>query len=598
MVKFIRFLSNIRKHIPAVIIFILTGVISFTALAAPGGFRIEQAQAEMPYIHTWLIADEGDFTDADISARLGSNPLTLTELRPFDPSIDSTAYYFIVDCSSSITTAHMNSIKSVLVEFAENMGSNDTMTLITFGVEVAIPLNRETDIEIINEAVSALIANQRGTLFFEGLAKAQELAGRGSYALERKIAFVFSDSDDYAVGSHTRDEVNRLVETGNLPFYALGFDNGSKDGLDYFGELARASGGEIRIVSARTMPGAFNEMLEKITNAWLALFESDSNIISASAKELIVTINDTGATNSRMIPTLFWQPDNEPPTVLETVQLTTESIRIQFSKPVSGASSAESFSVTDAGGNLLGIRAAAYDETDNSVILTFSTSPPPGVLTVEFPGLTDISMEQNKVAESSTIDFAGEIIITPAPVVTPDPPADIPVPEEPASITPWIIAGSIVIVIIAAVVFGVAHKVKNDNKAGEMEEAERQRLIIEQGGIPSDEMQVHFAKNETPQKKIKLNVTDASGQSKVVEMPIVKSIFVGRSDMCDVFFDDKTMSRQHFVIAEENDVFTITNLSQTSSTVLNGVPVQNPRPLQNGDTINAGQQTIVFFILP
>jgi len=589
------------KFTVIIMIIIIIGSISISVLAAPGGFRIEQAQAEMPYINVWLITDEGDFNDAEITARLNNNPLTLTGLRPYDPDIDATAYYFIVDCSTSITNAHMNSIKSVLMDFAENMGSNDTMTLITFGVSVDVPLNRESDIEKITDAVSQLVANQRGTLFFEGLNKAQELAGRGTNALERKVAFVFSDADDYAVGSHTRDEVNRLVETGNLPFYALGFNNGSKAGLDYFGEMARASGGEIRIVSARTMPDAFNEMLDISGNAWLAVFNADSNIISASTKELVVSETGTGTSVRRMISTLFWQPDNDPPAVISIEQLTPESIKLLFSKPVEGAALTESYTVRNEDGNLTGIHAAAYDESDNSVVLTFSSPPQSGVLTVEFPGLTDISMERNKVAGSSEIRFSGTDPATPEPPGAADrPESGQPEQEpesEPASMVLWIILGSTIVVAIGAVLFGVSNKVKKDKEAEAAAEAERQRLVIEQGGTAADELQVHFAKGESRQQKIKLNVTDSSGQSRVVEIPFNKTMFIGRSDICDVFFDDKTMSRQHFVIGEENDVFTITNLSETGGTILNGIPIQQPRPLQNGDTISAGQQTIVFFIV-
>jgi len=588
-----------KTSVVIIAVLLLVSGISLTVLAAPGGFRIEQAQAEIPYIHTWLVADEGDFSGADITARLNNAALTLNELRPYDPLLDATAYYFIVDVSTSITNAHMNAIKTILLEFAENLSPNDTITLITFGVTVDVMLNRETDTDIINEAVSELIANQNGTLFFEGLAKAQELAGRGSHALERKVAFVFSDSDDYAVGSHTRDEVNRLVETGNLPFYALGFDNGSKAGLDYFGEMARSSGGEIRIVSARATMDAFNEMLDISNSAWLALFETESNIITASSKELIITINDTGVSSGRIIPTLFWQPDNDPPAVLSLEQLTAESIRIQFSKPVDGASSIESFSVTDDDGNLLGIRAAAFDESDNSVILTFSAPPMSGLLAVDFPGITDISAERNKVTGRGEIRFSGTDPAAPEETDTPEQAQAPPEPESDSMLV-WIILGVVVAAIIVAVIFGVTRKGKKNTEYTDISASDpaAQKLRIDQGAAPGDEMQVHFAKNETPPKKIKLNVTDASGQSRVVEMPINQTLFVGRSDICDVFFDDKTMSRQHFVIGEENDVFTITNLSETGNTILNGVAVKNTRPLKNGDTINAGQQTIVFFMVP
>ena len=170
----------------------LTGLVPLIALAAPGSFRIEQAQTEMPRVDVWLIAEEGDFAGAELSARLGGAPLALTELRPYDPAKDATAYYFIVDCSTSVTPALMSATREALTGLAENMGPDDTMTLITFGLEVDVVLNREKDIGRIAGAVAGLTANQRGTLFYEGLAKAQELASNSNYALERKLAFVFS----------------------------------------------------------------------------------------------------------------------------------------------------------------------------------------------------------------------------------------------------------------------------------------------------------------------------------------------------------------------------------------------------------------------
>jgi len=574
----------------AVVLFMCCSPINATA--APESFRIEQAQAELPRVDVWLASDNGDFAGADISARLNNAALSLVELRPFDAGKDATAYYFIIDCSTSVTAAHMEAVREILTVFSENMGQNDTVTLITFGVEVSVVLNREKNAGAIAGATADLTANQRGTLFFEALAKAQELADNSNYALERKLAFVFSDSDDYALGSTTKDEVERMTGSGNLTFYALGFDNGSKAGLDYFGALARSSGGTIGIVSARSMTAVFDNMLMDIKNVWMARFEADSNIVSASEKELIVTVNDTGVSSIRTIPTRFWRPDNDPPAVISVEQLTSKSIRLQLSKPVDGATSPESYAVSGPDGNLLGVHAAVYDENDNSVILTFSDSPRSGLLTVDCPGLTDISMERNKVSGSVEITFSGTDPAEPsvAPPAPPPPPAPDP---ESTPIAAWIFICIFAAAIITAIAVGAVRKGKKREGAT----AGMERVTIGQSGS-AHELQVHFANTGRPPEKIRLNVTDASGQSRTVEVPVNKTLFVGRSDICDVFFDDKTMSRQHFVIGDENGVYTISNLSESGGTLLNGVPVQKTRPLKDGDTIRAGQQTIVFFRIP
>jgi len=49
-------------------------------------------------------------------------------------------------------------------------------------------------------------------------------------------------------------------------------------------------------------------------------------------------------------------------------------------------------------------------------------------------------------------------------------------------------------------------------------------------------------------KRIKLVITDRAGQVKEVEWNVEGSIFIGRSEMCNIFFDDDRLSRQHFAI--------------------------------------------------
>lgn len=68
---------------------------------------------------------------------------------------------------------------------------------------------------------------------------------------------------------------------------------------------------------------------------------------------------------------------------------------------------------------------------------------------------------------------------------------------------------------------------------------------------------------------------------------IVDQIEIGRSDTCQVRFDDtfETVSRKHAAIVRDGDNWKLVPLSNTNSTYLNGVKIKDSWYLQNGDEI-------------
>jgi hypothetical protein len=391
---------------------------------------------------------------------------------------------------------------------------------------------------------------------------------------------------DYNLGGYTKEEVDKMLAATGLPFYALGFDTGTKEGLDNFGAVARGSGGAIEIVSEATVGEALSRMAEGVNRVLVAEFATDSNIIENPVEEFAITLGEQTA--SMQVPLRFWQPDTEAPRVLGIEQRTGESIWLSFSEPVQGANLPESFAVTNAAGDLLGVSAAAYDEGERSVTLTFLEPPLTGEYGIAFPGVTDVSAEANGIGGDSAFSFEGDSL--PKLETFPEP--------EGMPVGFWIFVSILgVLIIIGIVALTIARKKKAQSAA-------QQEVAIPAGigfmelnqQVPvGGEMQVHFQQADVPLPKIKLHVTGPSGEAKVVEMPINKTLFVGRSDICDVYFDDTAMSRQHFVIGEDHGVYTLTNLSETGGTTLNGVKLSNPRPLSEGDTIGAGRQRIVFY---
>ena len=95
-------------------------------------------------------------------------------------------------------------------------------------------------------------------------------------------------------------------------------------------------------------------------------------------------------------------------------------------------------------------------------------------------------------------------------------------------------------------------------------------------------------------KLIRLTITDRSGAIKDVEWDVEGSLFVGRSDICNIYFDDDRLSKQHFVVEVNKMGCYIEDLESTNGTFVNGVKITSRRMLLDGDIITVGREKIVF----
>ena len=97
-------------------------------------------------------------------------------------------------------------------------------------------------------------------------------------------------------------------------------------------------------------------------------------------------------------------------------------------------------------------------------------------------------------------------------------------------------------------------------------------------------------------RKIWLTITDRAGAIKDVEWNVEGSLFVGRSNICNIYFDDDRLSKQHFVVEVNKMGCYIEDLESTNGTYVNGVKITNRRMLLDGDIITAGREKFVFHL--
>ena len=102
----------------------------------------------------------------------------------------------------------------------------------------------------------------------------------------------------------------------------------------------------------------------------------------------------------------------------------------------------------------------------------------------------------------------------------------------------------------------------------------------------------HMQVKEHNTRDLKLAISVNGGKAYLQEVTLVESIIVGRSSMCDVYFDDAKMSRQHFSVEFSQGNIYLNDLDSTGGTYLNGVRVYTKQKLQRGDTITAGKTNI------
>ncbi len=583
----------------SLIILISLLIFSFSPLALAAAteaspaenLRIEQVQSQLPNLNIWFYGPP-DIDAATVNLSINNQPLVLEQLIAAD-SEPKVHYYFLVDCSGSISQNQMAAIKAALLSFNAAKASNQLITIIAFGDEVIPLVSDETDSAKIEAAINSLNPNQDNTVLFDALATTTELALDESMAQDRKLAFVFTDSVDYNLGGYTRQEVENGLLNAGLPLYAFGFEHGEKDSLDNLGALSRLSGGIINVVNSANLEQIFAEQVQAISSqVYRGSFLATNNILPTNPAQLSLQIGEQNL--SRPVYFHYWQADNQAPEIVNVNQIDGANLQIIFSEPLYGANLKENYSLLTADG-LVGIEAVAYDAATYQATITIAPLYGLQDITVSASGLSDISMEQNGVSNTYSLSFNGLDGENPNPTAgTNDSSAGDGSAADSKQIpgAAWLFIILVLIIIIIVVIIMLNKKRKAEAIIIENEQAMAAQNaaninLAAQGGD-----KVHFVQENL--KNIALEVADINGQNKRVEITINKTLFVGRSDICDIVFDNPQMSRQHFVIAEEDDLFTISNLSSTSATYLNGIAINNPRPLNSGDIIEAAGQKMIF----
>lgn len=522
---------------------------------------------------------------AEISATLGTEQLKINGVQSYDVNTHNTRVYMLVDLSTSMYY-YFDAVKSNILNYVDTMGDSDSLVLITFGqnsVDVILD-GSETEDEIIS-TVSALECNEYGTMFYEALSKAYDLANSSISSFDREYVLAFSDGIDEQVGNITYDEIAGNYSTHNLPLYAACFDNYDQNSIDKFGELSRSSGGSLKMMGKSD---DFEELLEEINDVSLVSMTASSNYVDGTEKLLSVKVGDVYI--EKQIPVVRSLSDTTAPTVVSsTFDETTCVMTVRFSESVNDkVNDLSAYKITDSDGKTVSVMSVEYNENDFTVKITCENIPN-GNYTLTFAGVTDLSQEGNKVTD--TVSF----FVTQGLYLSDDRNTDRGLPL-------WgllLIVFAVIILVVGIVLLIVLSSRKNQSEdnninisAPVIKEVEEEQIDYIQSAT---KVKHHIMVNHS--KKVRLTIKTGNISEQSVETTIQSSLIVGRSNTCDIFIDDTKLSRQHFVIECDAEAFYIMDLQSRNGTLLNGYRVNGRHSLKSGDKIIAGLSDIQFTIV-
>lgn len=552
--------KRLKTILAAVMLAAGLGAGAMTA-AAKESASIEQVYTNMPEVTLY-----GTGLSAGISeAYLGERKLQNTGAVPFAQTGEPIYYYLLLDVSNSMPEAYFDKIKQSIQSFESTLEENDRMLLYTFGEAVELKLD-ENHTPADTQTVLASIDNtDNKTLLFEAVSQAADRADQVPAAVcKRRVLVVISDGEDFTVGKTGAQEAQDNLAGKGIPVYAFAIEDTARENINNFGTFSRNSGGQMVVFGEEQADTVLNDLHQKLEAYDTVTFTSGDNLVS-NRMEAFTVKTTSNQTLTRNVLVSRYIPDQTAPVIIRAEKTEADQIEIGFSEPVRGSDAASSYTVTCEDKVAAVASVSVVQGADNTVLLTFTSDLKPGVYQVSCTNITDISMEEHPVMNS--VEFEVE-----------QPPLGTRILH---AIQSWY---WILLALLAAALILVICIIYRKVKKG------RGVLYVDGKPVIASDVEIHkhVAIKEQEGMPFQARISVKGNKPEDLELSITDSFIVGRSQICNLYFDDKRMSRQHFALEWDGQDMYVTDLETTNGTLVNDVKINRRRKLQQNDKISAG----------
>ena len=553
------------------------------------GTILEQSCATVPEVKAYLYPIDKDYdvihgmneNSVNIEATLGDEKL---KVETFKNAKDMGCLYIVLLNATSTGTGYeyLNIVKGELEKWIDDLGEKDKFVLISYTDEFTVQLDGSESRDSAKRIVSNIQQAAKTANAISAVREAIRIAGlEENSGLDRRVLVMYDNGDFLDNGTLVCDELLNSLVTEGLPLYTL-CNHSYDDRQDKMAEFAKSTGGNNVVVTGANRKAVTEQLRSWLNSCYVMELRGESNDLQPRERLLTITFSDGqgSQTVQRYVNIKNNIPDNESPTVKE-VNYDEENteVRIVFSESVKGADSAENYTVTEKrSGKEQTISSVDYNSTSHSAVLTMEKALSAGDYCIEFKNITDTSYEANRLkledgAEQYEFSVDGiNIVIV-------------------------IIAGAAVLVCAAVVtIIIITSKKKKRKEEQERLEAEKRaaeekkRKAAEDTAVTPGLKGMKFTEDRASLLPVSLLMVLPNGLKSKADIAVGDRFSIGRnSKRCDLTISDDMISGLHLTLSYTRGVLTVADAGSTNGTFVNGIKIDKPRQLQNGDTIVIGK---------
>lgn len=525
---------------------------------------VSQVNINMPEIKVYLNGIINQEEAKESEAYLGNTKLEYSHTGVTNE--ENIYYYILLDVSASIKDEEFKFIKQGINEFVQTLRVDDGFSLISFGDDVK---NITSDKGQLSDILMGIDNNDQNTLLFEAIELASETAEKEK-SYQRKVIIAITDGEDFSLGQSTSNEALKSLEKRGIPLYAVAVNNGEREHINSFGEFARNSGGNIWILENNNCLQNLEDIKSLIEKSSYLLYYAPSNRVSNTIEILNLSFPDQEIPCSKNVLVSKWKTDSNAPEIIDVEKTADNKISISFSEKVLNADEISSWKISW-NGEEIPVQSIVKENEENTFTLSFKEKLYQGSYAIEGVGIRDDSQEENSLTGIYSIELEGETYA--------EPKGD----NNNMQYVSYLLITVIIVVIIIAV-FCVVYIYKKVKKNKGIIYVEGKSVLV--SNVEKHE-KVKVVQNKGKDIDIIVDVDGRNMQK--IKTNIDRSLFVGRASINNLYFEDVSLSRQHFVLEYENGNMFVTDLNSANKTKINGIPISKKRKLDHGDVITAGQ---------
>ena len=317
--------------------------------ASASDVRMEQVSVCMPQVKVYLMGE--DVQDVDfqqITAQKEDEELSVESIGDFADSGEGILYMCLLDISGSIDGESFQGAKDALLDFAGQLKDTEKCMLLTFGNDVKTVWVGSESQEERKKLLDGIQNDNENTQLFEALHQAADLSVENKGSIDRKVALVFTDGLDEAVGKSTSQEALNELQAKGLPVYGIAVGKEKKtEAVNSFGEFVRSSGGALTVPESTAVSQDLIQLKEQLYQARVLGMKGSSNLVSKEVETVKLTFQQYPKTESLKTEVTEYEKDTEAPQIEDVVQLSDNQIQVIFTEAMNGIDEAENFQLID-----------------------------------------------------------------------------------------------------------------------------------------------------------------------------------------------------------------------------------------------------------